>query len=79
MSQNLQDLIQFLQSNNVKAKYPTFKGKMDLSKPNREIVGVQACSWNTTNGKVNLVNNIFQQDKLNPNEPRKISHPADFL
>ncbi len=33
MPKNLQDLIQFLQSNNFKAECPNYNGKMDLSDP----------------------------------------------
>jgi hypothetical protein len=79
MPQNLQDLIQFLQSNNVNAEYPTCNGKVYLSKLHSGIVGVEPCCWNTTNGKGNFVNKIFQQQKLNSNEPRKIFHPVDFV
>ena len=84
MPTELQELIQFLQSNNFKAECPNCNGKMELAKVKLNVLekfklAVRVKGPNTANKLINQVEKVFHPQKLNPDDAKVIFHQVDYV
>ena len=84
MPKDLQNLIQFPQSNNFKAECPNCNGERDLYKFQTEslvelkqVARVKGRS--TANRMVKQMDKVFHPQKLNPDDAKVIFPPVDYV